>query len=671
MLEWLTRDTGEDAEQDGREVPALTEPPETPAHIFAVRAFKTALFGTPAPPDHITESYKTQISRQNSEKLDRISALQAEFKPLQAQHVTKSESCAQERVDPLTSPTKGILLTPGTVASKRKSVSFHPLRQAKTASFNELLKNGGVSMTNSRLAAKEGPCILAQVQTEASQIESQSSQPPPTLVEQEFEPKRRVQAPNNTPESIETEAAHTTCDHDMTIDLQDPRSRSGRHWKREYSRYHRKSDQEMKQLIKVTQRTKSFATKRDAEAVDLDHKLERTQAHLNEMESEVSRLAAKLAQNLLGHDGKPSDGSDLVGKLARRTAEVLRYKRKIEEMEEVCHKYETDARNGTTAEKIPVRAEGQLGVLRRKAENAERKAEQLEFENIGFKKTILRVKEEMKAFEVRHKSRKERQVRADEKQRQRKNRMKEELALTQEKHASEMDHLKTQHAGEIKRLVDTINLLTTSSSGDRAVVQTEKTSTDLAKAGLSEEVAQIRRDLRRSQIENADLKSKLVLATPGGHKQYLNIISAPGAPPQDSVDIWVDEEDGTSDLRKARWTVVAEIQSPTKRPSLHGRRRYDTISSKIEPVVSTKKMDLEPLVPTNISTAALSSLAAPTTSTGYQRNLIMSSRLNSLAPTSHTGNLPPDRAAAAKMRLEQRNAARRSSPAIGKENQKP
>jgi hypothetical protein len=44
------------------------EPPETPAHQFAVKAFKHAIFGTPAPEDAKDASKKSGYSKRESDR---------------------------------------------------------------------------------------------------------------------------------------------------------------------------------------------------------------------------------------------------------------------------------------------------------------------------------------------------------------------------------------------------------------------------------------------------------------------------------------------------------------------------------------------------------------------------------------------------------------------------
>src|SRR4051812_26485275 len=86
------------------------EPPETPAHQFAVNAFKHALFGTPAP----------EVANNTSKRADKKARIDA----------TNAKTIilpAPSEDGPPLSPSKqpgGILMTPGTASKGRKTVSF-------------------------------------------------------------------------------------------------------------------------------------------------------------------------------------------------------------------------------------------------------------------------------------------------------------------------------------------------------------------------------------------------------------------------------------------------------------------------------------------------------------------------------------------------------------------
>lgn len=120
-------------------------------------------------------------------------------------------------------------------------------------------------------------------------------------------------------------------DGDMTIDLNDPHSQSGRYWKSEYERYHEEAKAEMRKLVKYKQLAKSFARKKDSEATDLGEKLREEQQKVANMEAKVSELVAQIADRRL--DGLNHDDSDLIKDLARQTALAMEYRDQVDQFE--------------------------------------------------------------------------------------------------------------------------------------------------------------------------------------------------------------------------------------------------------------------------------------------------------------------------------------------------
>ncbi|OAX80921.1 hypothetical protein ACJ72_04743, partial [Emergomyces africanus] len=127
----------------------VQEPPETPAPVFAFRAFKSAFVGTPGPEatdDELTvpiKSLKPAINRKSSDLP--IAPKQTNLAPLELQP-TLPES--DESAQPMASPTKSILLTPGTAATRRKTVSFGEGvvdNERKKSPFESTSYNGTIS----------------------------------------------------------------------------------------------------------------------------------------------------------------------------------------------------------------------------------------------------------------------------------------------------------------------------------------------------------------------------------------------------------------------------------------------------------------------------------------------------------------------------------------------
>lgn len=94
----------------------VDDAPETPAHQFVVRAFKHAIWGTPAP--GATERRPRRPNFDTKRPASSGEGREPQTTPKRLAH-SRSTSA-------LTSPTKGILLTPGTANNRRKSVSWLP-----------------------------------------------------------------------------------------------------------------------------------------------------------------------------------------------------------------------------------------------------------------------------------------------------------------------------------------------------------------------------------------------------------------------------------------------------------------------------------------------------------------------------------------------------------------
>lgn len=121
-------------------------------------------------------------------------------------------------------------------------------------------------------------------------------------------------------------------DLDMTVDLNDPRSQSGRYWKSEFQKYHGEARVEMEKLVKYKQLAKSYAKAKDAEALDLNERLREEQAKVMEME----RRVAEMTDGISGKEGQVEGSRDdkkLLRDLTRQTALAAQYRKQVEELE--------------------------------------------------------------------------------------------------------------------------------------------------------------------------------------------------------------------------------------------------------------------------------------------------------------------------------------------------
>ncbi len=423
----------------------LEEPPETPAPLFAVRAFKTAIFGTPHP---------NQNDDLNDEKrLGQSRAVKAK-EPIPQQrtpHGTapslglSTELDCKEKIEPLTSPAKGILLTPGTAATKRKTVSFGGLANNSADKTKRKLDE-----TNARVDASSNDQGFLAPEVLRSESKNQSSLTK-TLFKAQLEASKKKLSTEASQEKSEARALLLTSKDtmavgttsweevpdlavDTTIDLSQPRSRSGQHWKAEYEQYHKNSAREMKKIIKYGQNVKSYALKKDSEATSLGEKLKQELSKLAAMEAKVSKLATQLATGRQGGPSGDADQIELVSDLAKQTALAIRYKQKADMYRKAIETNHSADLHGLGQDDSRVEQEGQnlspthlskkqelnetpkeLVLLRTELETfkenvkfTEEKAARLEAENMTLKRSLARVKEEMNSYEKRRLAREQR-----------------------------------------------------------------------------------------------------------------------------------------------------------------------------------------------------------------------------------------------------------------------
>ncbi|KAF2086977.1 hypothetical protein K490DRAFT_57440 [Saccharata proteae CBS 121410] len=274
MFSWITgRGGGTEEQQQGNMDATYIEAPETPGPVFAVRAFQHAIFGTPKPHE--------------------------EAENLGFKSVTKKINADESGPRP-----GGILSTPGT-ARGRKTVTFgaHVVdNEGKKQKRSGLPNNIPGKFPSPWTPKVEGMPSVPEV---SSAAKARSK-----LLAASHEAKESGIKPESTKtESIRSVAAKqkpkAKDDGDITIDMMEPRSESGRYWKEQYMSYSEKSENEVKKLIAKQQLAKSYARQKDSEAMELTAKLETERKRHRQRERELEaknkdlqeRLRQALAEN--------------------------------------------------------------------------------------------------------------------------------------------------------------------------------------------------------------------------------------------------------------------------------------------------------------------------------------------------------------------------------------
>ncbi|KAI4247010.1 MAG: hypothetical protein L6R40_001675 [Gallowayella cf. fulva] len=315
----------------------VDEPPETPAPVFAVRAFKTAIFGTP----HPNQAEATDDQEKPSPDKPARSKHSPRAKVSTPKIGHKSHASRTPKPPPLISPAKGILLTPGTATTRRKSVSFGNLETKIGATTEKLRPDSQAATVESEIVTSvPSPLKIGEDDPKQPTLTKDSfkalldaskqrltEHDRPVMMAKEGEVARGGITPHRC-SPVPSNLNDITTDY--TVDLTKPRSQSGQHWKAEFERYQKNSDRELKRVIQHGQNVKSYAEKKDSEATELQEKLKRVLAKCEAMETKISKSATQLASGRKhGIDGTAEQES-LMNDLSRQTALAVKYKQKAD-----------------------------------------------------------------------------------------------------------------------------------------------------------------------------------------------------------------------------------------------------------------------------------------------------------------------------------------------------
>lgn len=229
------------------------------------------------------------------------------------------------------SPNKptSILLTPGTGTARRKRVSFgHDVKAGNNAETGFIATNpdGSRRKTTLQQALENSRSSRSKL---AAQNGEQSEEPPATLSE------------NNDGADSESEWEDDVCNHDVTVDLNEPHSNSGKYWKSEFSRYHDEAQSEMDKLVRYKHMAKSYAKKKDAEAINLTQRLKDEQEKVRKMEQKITEMASQVADKR--KQGANKDSETLIKDLAKQTTLAIQYRDQVKGLEAMLNGQQDDA----------------------------------------------------------------------------------------------------------------------------------------------------------------------------------------------------------------------------------------------------------------------------------------------------------------------------------------
>jgi hypothetical protein len=218
--------------------------------MFAVRAFKHALFGTP----------QTAVRDLNTRTIRKMKDAE------DLKDVPKEEKDGVKKLDlamrddnsrPISPVKPGILLTPGTVRSRRKEVTFGA----------HVVDNEGKKPSRSGMPSN-CPGKFPSPWTPKNVDVVEEKRPKTKLTEELYSARATGASPNKL------QVTRAKDDADITMDMMEPRSESGRYWKEQYVSYSQKSEEETKKLIAKQKLAKEYARKKDAETTEYRRLLE-------------------------------------------------------------------------------------------------------------------------------------------------------------------------------------------------------------------------------------------------------------------------------------------------------------------------------------------------------------------------------------------------------------
>lgn len=208
-------------------------------------------------------------------------------------------------------------MTPGTGTTRRKRVSF---------GHDVGLQNGGPEPTQ-RTADGTGRNRKRTRLTTALENASRKS----NAAQDTKNPSAATTKDQSDSEWEEEDDGHDP--HDITVDLAEPHSESGKYWKQEFHKYREDAKVEMDKMLKYKRLAKSYAKLKDAEAMELAEKLRDEQQKVIAMEKKISESAS----TFVSQQKKPlSDKAfaNNVAKLTKQTALVVQYRQRVQELED-------------------------------------------------------------------------------------------------------------------------------------------------------------------------------------------------------------------------------------------------------------------------------------------------------------------------------------------------
>ena len=188
--------------------------------------------------------------------------------------------------EPVASPTKGILLTPGTGGAKRKTVTFGD--HVKDNEEKRPIQSG---LPDDCPGKFPSPWVKGNPPDEQGEERKESLRGRGNLTEA-FEQARE----ESTRRKKSEKKANISKDEDPSKDKDEPNSEAGRFWKAQYDSYRENSQREVRKLIAKQKLAKNFAKDKDQECTDLTDQLRQERKKVEKLEKRTAELEEQLRE---------------------------------------------------------------------------------------------------------------------------------------------------------------------------------------------------------------------------------------------------------------------------------------------------------------------------------------------------------------------------------------
>ncbi|RVD88071.1 uncharacterized protein DFL_002269 [Arthrobotrys flagrans] len=393
MLAWLRGDQqGEEEEVDQDLIipdQDLPDEPETPGPAtFAFNAFRNGLFGTPKPDLEVQDTRHNHHQRREREPRPKFGrdVMSDEDVFTSSRRRPPSESRSPGRFktfeDAMTPPRRNpqsILVTPGNTISKKKTVSFGPdqfhedtfcyesrtgrVRSGLPADYPGKFPSPWTPKVTNELPKRRTSRELCRVEeieifedqnkpnkgtpkskTKGSTTVSKTKDDAKS-VDDQIQALRENTARIN--DMIEGANVQQATDADITVNLDEPRSRSGLYWKDRYSTDINQAEKKVEFYKARKDTSVEFASKKDEQAANLATRLKEEIELRKKMQAEIDKWQKMAMETRL--EPSPTVNAPLTETYQQKTIERLRretseYRELIrqKEVEMTDHEYQLD-----------------------------------------------------------------------------------------------------------------------------------------------------------------------------------------------------------------------------------------------------------------------------------------------------------------------------------------